>query len=518
MAEIKKVIRNWTTYDIFNSDNVDSALNTSSTNAIQNWAVATALDTKITNPSGWTTGQVLTKTAQWEEWDDVEALPSWWSTWDKLQKTADWAEWVDWELVEIKADDYSALQWPAPDGFHVPLTTEWQWLKTIMDWLSLTTWDGWRINLHMPFAGYRYNSTAGIWERGSCGEYWSSSPSASSLPGRARFLHLISSQVYNWDTSRSGVYSVRCFKNSFELPTASWTIITWTLWSAWIFWNQSKWLISITNWTTWYTIQDKNLWATTVYNDGDTLTQANMWNMYQWWNNYWFPSTDTISNTSSTKVDASTYWPWNYYSSSTFIKTWDADWSSVQNDNLRWWVTWILNSKYAWWEKFAEVPSIWAVWQVLTKQSNWYSFVNPDYLESLRKLIVWGWTEIVNKSFSQALNSWNQSASIEYWYKDMSWYNFIFIYCDAIMDWQECWFSSIIPIKNSDIPIMNWQNFREYWWSSILKNIRNQSWLAISWGLGRGNNANSAVYVSVYIKWYLTTGYTVTWNIKIVWY
>lgn len=82
---------------------------------------------------------------------------------------------------------------------------------------------------------------------------------------------------------------------------------------------------------------DKNLWATTVYNDWDTLTQANMWNMYQWWNNYWFPSTWTISNTSSTQVDASSYWPTNPYLSDTFI-TWSNDWSSVYNDDL-WWDT-----------------------------------------------------------------------------------------------------------------------------------------------------------------------------------
>ena len=62
-----------------------------------------------------------------------------------------------------------------------------------------------------------------------------------------------------------------------------------------------------------------------------------MGNMYQWGNNYWFPSTGTISNTSSTQVDASTYWPWNYYSSSTFIYG-SFNWSSAQNDDL-WWDT-----------------------------------------------------------------------------------------------------------------------------------------------------------------------------------
>lgn len=239
-----------------------------------------------------------------------------------------------WEYVP----DF-ATQWPCPHGFHVPLSSEWQWLKTIMSWLWLSSWDNWRINLHMPFAGYRNYSNAVIGSQGVNSNYWSSSPYTSSYPNLARHLSLNSSNVYenNYDYRTFG-YSVRCFKNSFELPTSSWTVITWTLWWAWIFWNQTEWLISITsNWTTWYTIQDKNLWATTVYSNWDTMTQANMWNMYQWWNNYWFPSTWSIT-TSNTQVDASTYWPWNYYSGSTFIT--GTNWSFVQNDNLRWWVDW----------------------------------------------------------------------------------------------------------------------------------------------------------------------------------
>ena len=239
------------------------------------------------------------------------------------------------------AKDYSAMQWPAPEWFHIPLYTEWQWLKTIMDWLSLNTWDKWRINLHMPFAGGRDYSDAVLYNQGSYGNYWSSSFFSASS-NLVRSLLLYSSTVnVNFSNYRANGYSVRCFKNSFETPTSSWTIITWTLWWAWIFRNKTNWLISITsNWTTWYTIQDKNLWATTVYNNGNTLTQANMGNIYQWWNNYWFPSTWSVT-TSSTKVNASAYWPWNYYSSSTFIIRSD-DWSSVKNDNLRWWVTWIV--------------------------------------------------------------------------------------------------------------------------------------------------------------------------------
>lgn len=227
-----------------------------------------------------------------------------------------------------------ATQWPAPDGFHVPLNTEWQWLKTIMDWLSLTTWDNWRINLHMPFAGFRNETNAVLYYQGSYGLYWSSSPYGSAYPNDARNLNLNSSSVNtNSNNSRARGFSVRCFKNSFTAPTPSWTVINGTLWGAWIFRNQTEWLISITsNWTTGYTIQDKNLWATTVYNNWNTLSEANCWKYYQWWNNYWFPRTWSVI-TSSTKVDANTYWPWNYYSGSTFITS-SGDWSSVQNDNL----------------------------------------------------------------------------------------------------------------------------------------------------------------------------------------
>lgn len=114
--------------------------------------------------------------------------------------------------------------------------------------------------------------------------------------------------------------------------------------TAWIYHSPSLWLISLSSdWTNWITIADKNLGATTVWNSGDTLSEANCWKYFQWWNNYWFPFTWAVT-TSSTQVDASTYWPWNYYSSSTFIIwTWGwywANWDNPENNNLWWWVDW----------------------------------------------------------------------------------------------------------------------------------------------------------------------------------
>lgn len=103
----------------------------------------------------------------------------------------------------------------------------------------------------------------------------------------------------------------------------------------WIYHNSDLWLISLSSdWENWMTIADKNLWADTVYNDWDALSESNCWWYFQWWNNYMFPFTWNVT-TSNTQVDATGYWPWNYYNDSTFI-TDNANWSSTYNDNLRW--------------------------------------------------------------------------------------------------------------------------------------------------------------------------------------
>jgi len=298
------------------------------------WAVS-KWTTAPSSPAEWqlwydTTNDVL-KIYDWTNWNEV-----WW-----------WEIYTAWEWIEIWTyDDYSAMRWPCPEGFHVPLQTERQWVKTIMNWLSLTIWDNWRTNLHMPFAGGRNSYDASLINQSSYGNYWSSSPYLSQST-TALTLHLETSTVdVNYNVNCANGYPVRCFKDLYVAPTSSWTVVQWTLWSAWIFWNQTQWLISITNGSTGYTIMDKNLWATVVYSDWDTLTEANMGYMYQWWNNYWFPSTWTISKTSSTKVDASAYWPTNPYSSDTFIR-WNQLWSLVRNNNLRWATTWVVTLENA---------------------------------------------------------------------------------------------------------------------------------------------------------------------------
>jgi hypothetical protein len=211
-----------------------------------------------------------------------------------------------------------------------------------MDWLNLTTKDDYINNLHMSLSWDIFGGTGTLNEQWNSWYYWASSHS-NDYSWYAHCFAITSSWANDNALLRSSNgQPIRCFKDSFVVPTSSWTIITWTLWGAWIFWNQTDWLISITSdWDTWYTITDKNLWATTVYNNGDTLTQANMWNFYQRWNNYWFSSVSNPSKTSTSQVNARTYWPWNYYTSDTFIVRSSSpyEWDSSINYNLRWWVS-----------------------------------------------------------------------------------------------------------------------------------------------------------------------------------
>ena len=264
--------------------------------------------------------------------------------------------------------DYSAMQWPCPSGFHIPSKDEWAtlcWILTTTFWLSSnSTTIG--TYLKMPKAGRRYRSD-GSYGAGDA-YYWSASYYSTN---QAYYLYSetysLSPQSY---TYRADAFSIRSFKDTPEIPTPSWSILyDWSgvASGAWIFWSSTDWLISVSwDWTTWTTIADKNLWATTVYNYGDTLSDANCGNFYQWWNNYWFPRSWTVT-TSSTQVDASSYWPWNYYNSSTFIK-WFIDWSSVGNNNLRWGVTWVVTNT---WE--------------LKKRYVWVEWAIIDFL------LVWGW-------------------------------------------------------------------------------------------------------------------------------
>lgn len=102
-----------------------------------------------------------------------------------------------------------------------------------------------------------------------------------------------------------------------------------------IYQDAESWLISLSNdWVNWMTIADKNIWATST----DTSSTESYGNIFQWWNNYGFPTAWAIT-VSTWRVSAATYWPWNYYTSSTFIASNSTNWDTSNNTNLWWWGT-----------------------------------------------------------------------------------------------------------------------------------------------------------------------------------
>lgn len=267
---------------------------------------------------------------------------------------------ADWPEYAITTE--SDMRWPCPSGFHVPLQTEWQSVVNI--WTALGGWSSdwtnfWK-NLKLPFAGNRGHSDATITNVGSYWRYWTATYISTT---NARDLDFSATSIsYNGSDYRTYGCAIRWFKNTPVTPTETWTMLYWTSIAAWwIFWDSTDWLISLSSdWSIWITIADKNLWATAVWNYWDTLTDANCGNIFQWGNNYWFAHSWSVTS-STTRVDASTYWPWNYYSSSTYIKySWD--WSNPSNNNLRWWVSqWTTTSKSPTWNTVLRVnatPSI----------------------------------------------------------------------------------------------------------------------------------------------------------------
>lgn len=240
-------------------------------------------------------------------------------------------------VYNFKPEPQFATQWPCPKGFHVPTGDEIGYLSTILSAFWYSYRDSWVIRqwLKAPMSWYRQ------YRSGNVGDAWSRSFlwSCTGVSWNARYRHIEFdgyTSTWNW---RAMWYwaNIRPFKNTPEIPDSSWTTIAKS-WNAWIYHNADLWLISFTaDWTTRETCADKNLWATQVYNEWDTLSEANCWCFYQAGNNYWFPYSWSVT-TSSTTVDTTGYWPWNYYSSSTFIK--QAWWCNPVNYNLWWWEDW----------------------------------------------------------------------------------------------------------------------------------------------------------------------------------
>ena len=376
------------------------------------WANVTWKPDLIINPSWWTAWQLLAKTANGYEWTTVNSA-TWWNISGTLSNQTDLQTALDAKQDELNAwqgisiwtvQDYSAMRWPSPEGFHVPTITELDgaYNAGVSLWIFDST-DGTKIAtyLKLPMAGRRNYNTPNFSSRGTYGHYWASTPHSDVKNAHCFFFgasYPITTQSYG---RRAYGCPIRCFKDSSVVPTSSWTVLYQWSWSAWIFHNPTDWLISISSdGTTWYTMADKNLWATTVYNYWDTLTEANCGKVYQWWNNYgfsWDENYDISQITqSSTQVDVTWYWPWNYYESSTLITTNPRQSSANDWNNLWWWVTWVVAQDNT--ITNTGVLSVnWQTWNVTI--SSWWIQLAPN--SPLTPTYFWYWTQAQYEALSQ---------------------------------------------------------------------------------------------------------------------
>lgn len=262
---------------------------------------------------------------------------------------------------------HSDMQGPCPNGFHIPLASEWSSalnIITTLEWISQTSAGANKIatDLHLPYAwAITVSSTPP--RAGNVGTTWRYRTATATINtdgaywGNCLVLTTRSTPYREvWWWRRAFGYTLRAFKDVPEIPDSGWTTIfdgsSTAAW-AWIFWNQTDWLISLSlDWENWITIADKNVGATEVWNfssSTSSYTAGNCGNFYIRWNNHWQPRTSdgTYSPTTSTKINASWYWPGHYFKQDIVVTIWtspDSDWSSVQNDNLWGWI-----SQWTWW-------------------------------------------------------------------------------------------------------------------------------------------------------------------------
>ena len=164
----------------------------------------------------------------------------------------------------------------------------------------------------------------------------------------------------------------------------------------------------------WITIKAINEWATTISFSWNDINSY--WNMYQWWNSYWFPSVagpTIIDNSGWAAVSAEWYAP-GTYNSGTWIK--EAQWDSSDNRNLWWWSWDEKNLNGFWWfdtENFEvinatdrqamcpewyHIPSIWEwnallyLWWKNYDENQWTSLFSSRSLNILNYKTSLGWT------------------------------------------------------------------------------------------------------------------------------
>ncbi len=237
--------------------------------------------------------------------------------------------------VYIGGPDYSAIQWPCDSGFHIPSTSEWEAVINTVG----TVWADYFTYLHIPKCWYRDRKTTNIITTYWFSRYWCNTMTAKDKADCWGIEQTDLVQMY-LDDKPANWYPIRAFKDAPVAPDSNWTeTISGKVW-----YNATLWLISIKNWGEWITMQDKNVWATVVYNNGDTVDNNNAGSFFQFWNYYWFPYSGTLSTYTSLQ-DTTGYGWQNPYSDNHFVKINSNNWFSNTNNDIWGWVTWVIQKE-----------------------------------------------------------------------------------------------------------------------------------------------------------------------------
>ena len=288
-------------------------------------ALADLTDTDITNP---TDGQIITYNSTTQKWTNTNqsagGTPTTYSGGLKSYNTT--------------TDDYSAIQWPCPAGFHIPTVAEATILYSVFPALHQTDNDFILPVLHVTAGGQGYVSGGSVnWETTEDLEYRWTVDTDSTDTTQAKVMKMTwryGREV--WAEYKTSLMNIRPFRNGYLPADSTWTLQAGDLNWAYIAENETLGLISLCNGTAGVTIANKNVWATVVY-DGNTRDATTTGTYFQWGNNYGFTYNESPVSTTSTQVDTSSYSDSTYSSSICYVGE-QYDWSTANNANL-WWAT-----------------------------------------------------------------------------------------------------------------------------------------------------------------------------------
>ena len=385
-------------------------------------------------------------------------------------------------------------QWPCSDGYHIPTVQEWTDFLTKYRALGLE--DKYiDYYIYAPRTWYiNYNSWSMTGRDGHC--YILTCEVDSSWYAK-RFHTSNNTAAIEASYTTIGC-TIRAFKDTPVTPDSSRIAVYQGSWSAGIFLDTTNLIISISSdGTNWQTLQDRNVWATERYIYGGAMNDSNMWLFFQWWNNYGF-KTSVTPTFSSTKVDVSSYWPSNPYTSSTFIQNTER-WTSINSD-LWWWDNpWVV-------QKTQEIQNIY-VWEKPAPVRDYISNTNTNTGTLSSSYYYWIYfTPKVNCTLDKILFLQGNPP----------------IWNLKITTWYLSWTGTVYQMSSSDIvnqvytlsTPMQLTAWVQYWiWVqssySLYYNVGSQpvSWTNVTFDW-IGTSWNNTIYTSAWtyaIKWILTT-------------